>query len=185
MENGVEAIKIIFGMLIFVLAISISISAFTQVLQAMHRIWEMQQADESYVTVTDANGNEHYLNYVDFDIGNGTREVSVETIVLNMYRAYKENFTICFFERNGNDFELYTNGENQINYVDLIKESYSGPSDAIEQLRVRLDNGLYEKLADNTFVEYLGEYYQDDLEGETEIAEVNKTKKRVIVYMQK
>lgn len=67
MENGVEALKIAFGMMIFVLAVSITISSFTQATQAMHKIWEMQQADEAYIT--DAEGN--YLNYVDFDIASG------------------------------------------------------------------------------------------------------------------
>lgn len=188
MENGVQAIKIAFGMLIFVLAVSITISAFTQASQAMQRIVEMRQADESFVT--DAEGN--FLNYVDFEIDAGTRKVTVETIVPNVYRAYKENFIICFWDKYGQPFELYRNNEYRtednedgiINYVDLFGELYSSPSDAIEQLRLRLDDGLYEKLAGSTFTEYLGEYYQEDVKGETETAEVNKTKKRVIVYVQ-
>lgn len=183
MENGVEALKIACGMIIFVLAISITISSFTQATHAIQKIWEIQQEDEAYIT--DSEGK--YLNYINFDIGKGNREVGVETIIPNMYRAYKENFAIYFFKSNGVDtFELYTNENGDtINYVDLLGEEYSGPTVAVEQLGARLTEGLYEKLAGNTFIEYLGEYYQDDLKGETNVAEVNKTKKRVIVYVQK
>lgn len=181
MENGVEALKIVFGIIIFVLAISITISCFTQVVQAMHRIWEMQQVDESYVT--DVSGN--YLNYVNFN--GGTREVSAETIVPNMYRAYKENFAIYFYNADGSDFVLYQSdsGEN-VNYVDLEKEIYSNEKTAIEHLdKILVEENLYDTLKDNNFIEYLGEYYQEDVSGSTETANVNKSKKRVIAYVLK
>lgn len=180
MENGVEALKMAGGMLIFVLAISIAISCFTQAAQAMQRIWEEQQAEEAYVT--DENGN--YLNYVNFD--GGTREVSVETIIPNMYRAYKENFSIYFYNSNRIPYELYKNSDNEIiNYVDLIKEeAYANEEVAINHLNKLLDtDGLYERLSGRIFTEYLGEYYQEDISGVTDTAEVNKNKKRVIVYV--
>ena len=182
MENGVEALKIAFGMMIFVLAISITISSFTQATQAMQRIWDMQQEDEAFVT--DANGN--YLNYVNFN--GGTRIVSAETIIPNMYRAYKENFEIRFLQANGNQFELYVKNVNgtiqSINYIDLVKEGYANEAEAIAHLDSILDNNLYEELADKKFTEYLGEYYMEDVAGKTETADINKTKKRVIVYVQ-
>lgn len=183
MENGVEALKIAFGMIIFVFAISIAISCFTQAAQAMQRIWEVQQEDESYVT--DEFGN--YLNYVNFH--GGTREVGTETVVPTMYRAYKENFAVYFFNSDKTTpFELYKNSRNEIvNYIDLIaEEAYTNETAAIEHLNKLLDEeGLYERLSGKTFVEYLGEYYQEDVSGVTDTAEVNKNKKRVIVYVLK
>ena len=177
MENGVEALKIVFGIIIFVLAISISISCFTQAVQAMHRIWEMQQADESYIT--DANGN--YLHYVNFN--GGTRDVSAETIVPNMYRAYKENFAIYFYDATGNKLELYKNSSGEmVNYLDLEKEVHSNEETAIQHLNEVLKEGLYDSLKGSTFIEYLGEYYQEDVSGITETADVNKSKKRIIAY---
>ena len=85
MENGVEALKIASAVLIFVLAITITISAFTKATQAINRIFSIQNEDE-YVTMVDENGEEYYLNFVRFVQG-GTREVGIETIIPSSYRA--------------------------------------------------------------------------------------------------
>lgn len=188
MENGVQALKIASGMLIFVIAITITISAFTSASQALNRIFVMKDSDE-YVTVIGEDGKEHYLNYVDFRADGGTREVKVETIIPSIYRAYKENYAIYFYESNGEPLILYEiekGGETiQINFIDLEKEVHPNAEKAIENINNLLYNGeenLYNKLKEKTFIEKLGEYYMDDLTGETETAEVNKTKKRVITY---
>ena len=49
------------------------------------------------------------------------------------------------------------------------------------------EDGLYEYLLDKQFIEILGEYYQEDAEAgeeipETQVAQINKTKKRIITY---
>lgn len=190
MENGVEALKIGASMLIFVLAITITISCFTSATQALNRIFDMHNGDE-YVTVKDEDGNEYYLNFVRFD--GGTREVGVETIIPSIYRAYKENYSIYFYNSDETPMVLYEkeNGE-EVNYIDLEKEVYPNAEKAIENVNKLLyeeseqySNGLYQELKSKTFIEKLGEYYIDDVTGETETAEVNKTKKRVIAYIQK
>ena len=187
MENGVEALKMASGMLIFVLAITITISAFTSATQALNRIFDMHN-DEEYVTLTDEDGNEYFLNYVRFN--GGTREVGVETIIPSMYRAYKENYAIYFYKSDGTEFELYEtekNGETvKVNYIDAEKEIHASTEDAIKKIKELLyEKGLYERLQEGKFIEKLGEYYMDDVTGETGTAEVNKIKKRVIVYTQK
>lgn len=189
MENGVQALKIAAGMLIFVLAITITISCFTSAIQALNRIFDMQNGDEY---VTDAEGN--YLNFVNFRLDGGTREVNVETIIPSIYRAYKENYAIYFYNSDETPMVLYKkeNGE-QVNYIDLDKEVYGNAEKAIESVNKLLyeeselyANGLYQELKDKgTFIEKLGEYYMNDLEGNSGTAEVNKTKKRVIAYIQK
>ncbi len=188
MENGVEALKLASSVLIFVIAITITISAFTMATQALNRIFASQDADK-YVQMVDDNGESYFLNFVRFD--GGTREVGVETIIPSVYRAYKENYAIYFYNSDGTEFELYEtkkNGETvKINYIDAEKESHDPDKleDDINELLYG-DNGLYEKIKERTFIEKLGEYYMDDAEGEAEgIAEVNKTKKRVITYTQK
>ena len=131
MENGVEALKMASGMLIFVLAITITISVFTMATQALNRIFDMQNDDEY---VTDADGN--FLNFINFEEGNGTRVVGVETIVPSIYRAYKENYAIYFYKSTGEKFVLRTEEKEkydkesgitttekeEINYIDLEKE---------------------------------------------------------------
>lgn len=186
MENGVEALKIAASMLIFVLAITITISCFTSATQALNRIFDMQNGDEY---VTDADGN--YLNFVNFRFDSGTRKVGVETIIPSIYRAYKENYAIYFYNSDKTAMVLYEkeNGD-QVNYIDLEKEVYPNAEKAIEAVNNLLykesdqfRNGLYQELKDKTFIEKLGEYYMDDVTGETGTAEVNKTKKRVIAYI--
>lgn len=185
MENGIDALKIAFGMIVFVLAISITISSFTSTIEAMNRIWEIRQSEESYVT--DAAGN--YLNYVNFSLDGGTRIVSAETIVPNMYRAYKENFAIYFYNADHTPMALYqkTNADGtnvDVNYIDLIQESFSSEEQAISHLdKLLSENNIYNTLKVNTFTEYLGEYYLEDVNGETDTPETNKNKKRVIAYV--
>lgn len=183
MENGVEALKIAFGVLVFVLAITITISVFTTATQALNRVFNIR-TEEEYVKGPDGN----YLNFVKFD--GGTREVGVETIIPSIYRAYKENYAIYFYNKDGNELFLYEkeNGE-KVNYFDLEKEIHTSAEGAVEKVNKLLyeesslyPNGLYEELKGKAFIEKLGEYYMNDVINESEIAEVNKTKKRVIVY---
>lgn len=180
MENAVESLEIVFGVMIFILALSITMSMFSQTRQAFQTIVEMRDIDKSYVTDVDGN----YINYVNST--GETRTVGIETIIPMMYRAYKENFKILFFNKDYSKFELYKNGDDDtINYIDLQKEKYTDTKAAIDHLEKELNvNGLYNKLKDKQFTEKLGEYYQDDENGITEdVAEINKTKKRVVVYI--
>lgn len=179
MENGVEALKIASSVLIFVLAITITISVFTSASQALNRIFAMQDEDEY---VKDADGN--YMNFIKI-AEKGTREVGVETIVPSMYRAYKENYAIYFYNSDGTKFILDENNP-EVNYIDLEKEVHTSSEAAIEHINTLLfENGLYETLKQGTFIEKLGEYYMNDIWGETQTAEVNKVKKRLIVYTKK
>ena len=179
MENGVEALKIASGMLIFVLAITITISAFTTASQALNQIFTAKDAHEY---VTDADGN--YLNFVKFD--GGTRKVSVDTIIPSIYRAYKENYAIYFYKNDGTEFVLYEKEDGEkVNYIDLQKEVHGSSEKAIEHINNLLYNeDLYRRLQEKDFIEKLGEYYMEDVSGATETAEVNKIKKRVIAYTQ-
>ena len=179
MENGVEALKIASSVLIFVLAITITISVFTSATQALNRIFNMQDQDEY---VKDAEGN--YMNFIKI-AEKGTREVGVETIVPSMYRAYKENYAIYFYNADGTKFIL-DDSKPEVNYIDLEKEVHISSDAAIEHINTLLHKkGLYEKLQEGSFIEKLGEYYMNDVWGETQTAEVNKVKKRLIVYTKK
>lgn len=183
MENGVQALKIAASILIFVLAIAITISAFTKATQALNNIFKMKSDDE-YVTIKDKDGNEYYLNYVRFN--GGTREVGIETIIPTIYRAYKENYAIYFYNSDETPMDLDPTDSETINYIDLEKEVYASAEKAMESINKLLyEKELYNNLKSKTFIEKLGEYYMNDENGETGTAEVNKTKKRVIAYIQK
>ena len=184
MENGVEALKMASGMLIFVLAITITISVFTSATQALNRIFTSQES-EQYVTAIDEEGNEYFLNNVRFD--GGTRIVGIETIIPSIYRAYKENYAIYFYDKEKNAYPIRTNDKGEeVNYIDLNQENHATVEKAIESVNKLLyetDGGLYNKLKEEQFTEMLGEYYMDDVSGAEETAEVNKVKKRLIAYI--
>ena len=125
MENAAEALKMAAWVLIFVVALSISINAFTQARQSIDIILQIEDAEYYY--------DDYYL-YVD---ENKTKErvVGYETIIPTIYRAYKENYKICFYNdydvntrKPTNPIVLYTkiasNGaETDINYIDLENET--------------------------------------------------------------
>lgn len=226
MENATKALEIGFGVLIFVVALSLSISTFSNATRATTNIMTNEDKTQSYVYVTEANGVDE----------NNNRIVGVETIVPAMYKAYKENYKILFLDQNGDPITLYyktrnssketeiVDGESvtvlprekddygeeiEINFVDLEEEVLGGVEDAIQHLdfilygnnyqkddkkyytkykrQIYYPDGLYDFLVDKKFIEILGEYYQEDAEAgteipETQVAEINKTKKRIITY---
>lgn len=189
MENVTDALYMGFAVLAFVLAITITISAFSQVITVSNYIVDTQDRETSYT-------------YVDYD--NTNRIVSVETIVPTLYRAYEENYIIRFFYSNGqpiNFLETRLDGTwtetNQIN----LRQMNLGSQERANELVGELLNGtvnendifnnmfelqgysLYDIIENNKFEETLGIYYEEDL-AENETDDVNKTEVRVITYTQ-
>lgn len=191
MENAVEALKIAFAMMMFVMALTLSISSFSTATSAVDSIITMRDRENAYTYVQPAE--------------NLTRTVGIETIVPSMYRAYKENIEIYFLDTDGNPLTLYykTDSEGKrvrennkdvgINYINLALENFGTSEDAIKHLNILLgprptnsdekyyyqfkyEEGLYKFLSKKTFEEKLGEYSQG--------AGASQIKKRVITYKQ-
>ena len=222
MENGAEALKIAFAIMMFIMALSLSISS-------------ISQANSAVTAIIGYNDRETNYSYVE-PSSSSNRTVGVETIIPTMYKAYKENFKILFLDQNGNPLILYykirnssketeiVDGESvtvlprekdengndiEINFVDLEEEVLGGVEEANQHLdfilygnryqqedrkyytkfkkQIYYEDGLYNFLVDKQFIEILGEYYQEDADAgmeipESQVAQVNKTKKRVITY---
>lgn len=198
MENAAEALKMAFGYLMFVLALTISISSFSQARETIDAI----------VTIKDKETEYTYVESQDKKV------VGVETIIPTIYKAYKENFRIVFYksytdENNNEPYYLYysvdkynPNNKTPINYIDLEQEIFADAQEAIDHINILLNkrstdinskyynqfmysDGLYDELKDKKFEEILGEYYLEDSQAgyETDTIEANKTKKRVITYI--
>ena len=192
MENASEALKIAFAVMLFVLALTLSISSFSQANRAVQAITTLRDRESEYTYVKPTRG--------------GNRIVGAETIVPTMYKAYRENIEIIFLDKNGNPLPIYNkiddkgNASGTINYIDLSKESFGEDGTktaidvALEHLAVILSGkdstgryskeiiyhyssgGFYGYLCNNRrFEERLGEYIQN--EGAGEIT------KRVITYV--
>jgi len=90
MENVADALKIAAAVLIFVLALSITINAFGEARIASRTILEYKDREYDYTYVEenkDSNGNVVT-----------ERIVGLESIVPTIYKAYKENYKIVFDE---------------------------------------------------------------------------------------
>lgn len=99
MENAADALKIAGAVLIFVLALSVIIFAFTQTRQVSDTILTYRDRESEYVgTVgTDLESSYYYGTKTDANNRNQTeREVGLETAIPTIYRAYLENYKIVF-----------------------------------------------------------------------------------------
>lgn len=196
MENAAEALKIAFAVAMFVIALSLSISSFSQATSTVQAITTLRDREAQYSYVQPSE--------------NLSRTVGIETVVTSIYKAYETNMEIHFYEKkaDGSIKPLYiyniieSDGtQTPVNRVDLSLKglNHSDNQQAIQFLNVLIggvnvqnwttlksdyenklmdgetDIGLYKKYAGNEFEERLGEYVQGS--GTSEIT------KRVITYI--
>lgn len=92
MENAIEALKMAFAVMAFMLALSVSIISFSKVKEVSDIV--LYAKDET----------NYYEYYQDFDGKNGkeaeNRVVGLETIIPTLYKYYKENYTVIFRQAN-------------------------------------------------------------------------------------
>lgn len=210
MENATDALHMATAVLIFVLALSISINAFGEVRQTAQTIIQYKDREYDY-------------SYVD-QAGSTQRKVGIESIIPSIYKAYKENYKIIFETTEiintnaGKGIYQKSDGQGgkiEINYIDLEKETIGSDKDKEEFILAILygakkpdnkdtkrenwdwitikqkysnygitlkDEGIYDRINTKTFNEYLGIYYQDETDGKTNTPQSNKVEKRVITY---
>lgn len=98
MENAVDAIKMAFGMMVFVIAMSATMYLFNAVSSTSQVL--LYAADET-----------NYYDNIEIDESAGesitTRKVNVETIIPTLYRYYKENFAVQIYNKNGKMVQIF------------------------------------------------------------------------------
>lgn len=186
MENAAKALKLAAWVLIFVAALSLIMNAFSQAKGSIDTI----------LTITD---REYLTSYIP-PSGNTERIVSYESIVPAIYRAFKENYKIVF------PYRLYIKDGKDYNIIDL---SITGLQDSVKEEFIKRiiygnnsflseadrkytkqhfsnytfeDKGLYDKIKSKTFKESIGIYYEEEVNGASDVPEASKTEKRVITY---
>ena len=202
MENAIDALKIAAGVLMFVLALSMSISCFSQ-------------ANESITAIVNMRDRDIEIAYDNIKPSSGlTRVVGIETIIPTMYRSYDENIKIVFKDSSGNPMQIYyktggnglrekdENGNDIIvDNINLASETYQDKETCIKHLDMILagkkvyenidrdmvnkyknqfidENGFLNNIQNKKFEEKLGEYYE--IEGQTS----TQIKKRIITYQE-
>ena len=188
MENAADALKMAGSVLLFVIALSVAILAFSQAREAIDAV--LKYSDRESLTIT-SDDRFYYLA----SSSDTRRYVGKETIIPTIYRAYKENFKIVF--EFPDDYYLYTNsaGEkvckidlanqnlasdlqsrqflNGIIYGDFEYEPSKTQSNYETLFRIKpnpttaTSGGLYKYLTDKEgsykIEEKLGTYYVEDL----------------------
>jgi len=199
MENATDAMQMAAAVLIFVIALTISINSFGEARQTVQTLLKYNDREYDYTYVEEAGSTE--------------RIVGAETILPAIYRAYRENYKIVFENSSvlfpGGLYRKKVSGQTvlvPIYEIDLENESISTESlkfDFImailygnkydnfteiqktmtESFEITLNQeGIYDKINMRQFEEYLGVYYQEDTKGITGTPNINKTTKRVITY---
>lgn len=97
MENAVKALEYAFAILIFVIALSASVYLLSEVKTTSDIVFSQVDTKKFYV---DAELPEDELTS-EGNIKYNGRIVNVETIVPTLYRDYKENYIIEFYDKNG------------------------------------------------------------------------------------
>lgn len=188
MENAAEALHMAAAVLIFVLALTISINVFSE-------------ARMTSQTLLDYNDREYEYTYVE-DNGTTKRIVGLESIVPSIYKAYKENYKIVFdddgntevvdasnllgddgiyrIKESGHDVAVYSiDLQNEVLGSDTQKEQFimailygnryadfgTVRQNFIDNLGIYLnETGIYDKIINNGtgLYESLGVYYQEE-----------------------
>lgn len=196
-ESIADALKMAAAVLIFVVALSISINA-------------LGEARQTAQIVLDSQDREYDYTYVE-DNGETQRIVGAETIIPSLYKAYRENYKIVFDTQKllARDKGLYQRRQEDGNYlpvfsIDLEEDVLGSDADKEEFIQAILygpsqdtkakfltnfriilnDEGIYDIINRNryTFIEKLGVYYQEELQASPNLSDANKMKKRVITY---
>lgn len=209
MENAVEALKMAGSVLLFVIALSVAILAFTQSRETIDTVLKYSDR-ESLMIENDSRF--YYLKSNDTQ-----RYVGKETVIPAIYRAYHENYKIVFDFKDGhylykkivgttgseeictidsaNRDQNFGTNENNKEFLDVIVygKYKSGVNPNIYNSSHGIKNlsgySLFDYLDGKKVIEKLGTYYIEDLKKDasdtgtkSSIEDVNKNEKRVITY---
>lgn len=199
MENAVDALKMGAAVMIFVLALSVSITAFSEARIASTVLLDYRDREAGL-------GESDYW----YPSDNTQRTVGLETIIPSIYRSMKENYKVVFDFKNNEDDYLYIKEidgeEKKINTIELSTNESFGDviiriilygkdksgvnSETIQSIQdqkkiIFRDDSLYDRINDNNkmFKEYSGIFIQSESNtGKSKAPDADKTIKKVITY---
>ena len=179
MENASEALIMAGQVLIFIIALSVCISSFSTLRVGIDNVINQTE------TIQFAKDTDGYINFIESKNDDATRIVGAETVISSMYRAIKEDFTMYLKLKDSTFTDVKNVLENSIDNYEIkynndqksIKITIS--NDANYRSNALLKKGLYEKIKDKKFKEFLGEYQEKTNDG---VSSENKQTKRIITY---
>lgn len=189
MENAVEALMMAGSILLFIIALTVTMSSFTTLRGGIDELLGQTE------TIELAKDSEGYINYMESKAEGSVRKVGIETLVTSITRGMKENYVayIKLKQAEMNDLDANTDvgiittsqnvniaGSSQpiISAGDKLIKVTIG-YDTNQDINTKLGTGLYNTLKDKTFYEYLGEYQENNLS----VPDAEKVRHRIITYI--
>ena len=207
MENAVEALKMAGAVLLFVIALSVAILAFTTSRESLDKI--VKNADRETLTIE--NDSRFYYIANDNDVKEQSsredrtkRYVGLETIIPTLYRTVEENFKVIFefddsshflYKKDGIGVKKIENEEttaNTNNYIKLLEGIIYGFTDSYNRNTFNnkfnieipsnqnecLYNYISSKISNGyKILESLGTYYKEDVTEDGSVSDVPEINK--------
>jgi len=161
MDNASEAIKMVGAMLIFVVALTITINSFTSA----------RQASDSIVSVYGQLTT--FYDYEEYKRTGSYREVNADEIVANLYSYYQTNNTILFYYLSSGFYNKTTKTFEPGSTIDKMTLYYTPTSDtltAADEAQGKLSNlkkSFLRTYADSVNDDKKREIYGLDIQDET------------------
>lgn len=117
MENAVDAIKMAFGIFVFSLALTLTVSIIGQARATSETVFHVNDKTEFYEYATNNN-----------IVKSDKRIVGIETVIPTIHRYAKEQFAVTIFDKTGNPivrYDLWTEGF-MANWNDILKNHKKG-----------------------------------------------------------
>lgn len=191
MENAVEALKMAGFMLLFIVALSITMVTLTQAKTTADSLVKNQDRQETY----------QYIELAEGETRSFSRTVTLSDIIPTLYRYAQEDYAVQFYYANGAPLnDLYGSGEKR-NGVHIRKndldldtehwvengvtryEEWRGNSAKIKEHVDDVVEYLLANYKNTKFIERLGttEDYEEKDTNEI-VPDINKQYKRIITY---
>lgn len=154
MENAVDALKIAFGIIVFVIALALAISVIGQARATSDVIFHMNDKTEFYDYVE--NG----------DVDAEDRVVGINTIIPTIHRYAKEQFAVSIYDKNGEPiarYDLWTEGF-MSNWDEILRDVTEGREnsnvESYNQVKSRLER--IQRVVNETSKKYGGKVSDSD-----------------------
>lgn len=183
MENAVDALKMAAFVILFVGALSIAMTMLNRA-KAVSDVVIYTQDDRNFYTYVDES------DYISGNKYKTERIVKLDAILPTLYRYYKENYRVEFYNTEGKGIKLYNPKglEDETNALDIDDEMQNNeywqgsPQATKEHLDTIVVDVLFKNYKDSKFKEELGIKEITTSSHSSLLQDLNKQTKRVIKY---
>lgn len=133
MENAIDALKMAFAMLVFVMALGLG----------MHTLSLARETADIMITLADPP---HTAGFQDAT-AQRVRIVGLETIIPSLYKYYKEDYMVVFQNSDGSPMKIYESQTNSVLWSASYATLWNGSYDSTTDLRYDEMSGSTLKVA--------------------------------------